>query len=260
MISSLKPRIRGMILDMDGVLWRDDQSIGNLPDIFAKIRALDIKVAFATNNATRSAGQYQEKLKGFGVQVDLDQIINSSMATAFLLKRRFPEGVAVYVVGEKGLKETLEQYGFYHAESGAQAVVAGMDRQLTFEKLRQATLLIRAGAAFYGTNPDRSFPTPQGLIPGAGSILAAIEAATDVKPLVAGKPFPAMLEMALEHLETSPQETLAVGDRLDTDILGGQRAGCRTALVLTGVATRDEVKNWTPAPDLIAANLESLVD
>ncbi len=111
---------------------------------------------------------------------------------------------------------------------------------MTYQKLSRATLHIRAGAPFYGTNPDKTFPTPQGLVPGAGSILAAIEAATDVKPIIIGKPQPAMMYMALEKLGTLPEETLVVGDRLETDIAAGQAAGCKTALVLSGVSTKQQ--------------------
>jgi 4-nitrophenyl phosphatase len=138
-------------------------------------------------------------------------------------------------------------------------VVAGMDRKLTYDKLRRATLLIRAGAPFIGTNPDKTFPVPEGLIPGAGSILAALETATGVTPLIMGKPSPAMYEVALMRLGTSPAETLVIGDRLETDIEGAQKIGCRTGLVLSGVTTAVQARLWKPQPDIIAENLESIV-
>jgi len=106
---------------------------------------------------------------------------------------------------------------------------------------------------------DRTFPTPQGLVPGAGAILALLETATDVKPILGGKPSPAMMNLAMQRLGTTPQETLEVGDRLDTDILGGTNAGCRTALVLSGVSTRRDLEAWAPKPDLVAENLAQLV-
>lgn len=135
-----------------------------------------------------------------------------------------------------------------------------MDRKISFEKMRRATLLVRSGVPFYGTNPDRTFPTPEGLIPGAGSILGALEIATDVTPIIAGKPNPTLYEFALERLGTKPVETLAVGDRLETDILGGQRLGCPTALVLSGIATREEANSYTPAIDFIVPDLSDLLD
>jgi 4-nitrophenyl phosphatase len=259
MISTLQPKVCALILDMDGVLWRSAESIGNLPKVFAAIESLGLKVTFATNNATLSAKAYQEKLGGFGVTVETWQIINSSMATAFYLKKIFPAGGPVYVVGEDGLIDTLAESGFYHSEDGAIAVVAGLDRQVTYQKLRRATSLIRSGLPFIGTNPDKTLPVPDGFATGAGAILGAIEIATDVKPVIAGKPSPAMLELAMQRMQTTTADTLVVGDRLDTDILGGYNAGCRTALVLSGVTTASQLEKWTPKPDLVAANLESLL-
>ena len=134
---------------------------------------------------------------------------------------------------------------------------SGGDRQHgspdQFCEIETGHTFIRSGVPFYATNPDRTFPTPEGFIPGAGAILAALEAATDVEPIIAGKPSPTLYEFALEKLGTQPEETLAVGDRLETDILGGQRAGLRTALVLSGVTTREEGLAWTPKIDLIVA-------
>ncbi|HWQ05539.1 MAG TPA: HAD-IIA family hydrolase [Longilinea sp.] len=254
--------IRAMILDMDGVLWKDRESIGHLPSIFARLEEKNIQVILATNNATRTPEQYAEKLAGFGVELDPWRVINSAAATAFRLKKDFPQGGPVFVIGEVGLVKALSSQGFtiVGADADPIAVVAGLDRQITYDKLKMGTRLIRSGLPFYGTNPDRTFPTPDGLIPGAGSILAALEAATDVRPIIAGKPSPDMYFMALDLLKLPAQETVAVGDRLDTDILGGQRAGCRTGLVLSGVTTRDDLQIWEPKPDFVANDLAELVD
>ncbi len=252
--------LRGLILDMDGVLWRDHQPIGDLTAIFKRIATLDLRVILATNNATRSVSSYLEKLSGFGVHLEPWQIITSSQATAQYLHQHHPEGGNVFVVGETGLIEALQEKGFTNHSSAAHTVIAGMDRHLTYEKLTQATLLIRAGAAFIGTNPDRSFPTPAGLVPGAGAILALLETATDVTPIIIGKPGPIMYQQALERLGTAPEQTLAVGDRLETDILGGQNTHCKTALVLSGVTTLSQAHAWTPAPDLIADDLAAILE
>jgi 4-nitrophenyl phosphatase len=259
MIQSLNPRIRGLILDLDGVLWKDETPIVDAPQVFEKIRSSGMRFILATNNATRNVEQYQQKLARFGVKVDASEIINSGMAVAFLLSQRFPSGGPVYIVGEDGVRTALQEKGFYPAEKDVIAVVAGWDRAINFAKLTQATLLIRSGVPFYGTNPDRTFPTPQGLIPGAGAILAAIEAATDIKPILGGKPAPAMMNLAMQRLQTSPAETLAIGDRLETDILGGANAGCRTALVLSGVATLKDLEYFQPKPDLVAEDLAHLI-
>lgn len=254
--------IRAIILDMDGVLWKDNEPIGDLPAIFTRLRARGIRVILATNNSTRTPDQYVEKLAKFGVSINLSQVINSANAMAHLLKRAFPQGGPLYVIGEEGLVKALAAQGFTSvgADGAPIAVVAGLDRQITFEKLKYATLLIRQGLPFYGTNPDRSFPTPYGLIPGSGAILAALQAATDVSPIIAGKPSPELYNLALEILQLEAQDTLAVGDRLETDVLGGWRAGCRTGLVLSGVATLADLESWEPKPDFVAGSLSELVD
>ena len=135
-----------------------------------------------------------------------------------------------------------------------------MDRQLTYDKLRMATLLIRAGAPFLATNYDVTFPTPEGLVPGAGAIVAAVETATSTKALVIGKPSPAMYQAAIERLGTTPTETLVVGDRLETDIAGGQALHCPTALVLSGVTNPEAARLWQPQPDVTVEDLTSLVN
>jgi 4-nitrophenyl phosphatase len=251
--------IKSLIVDMDGVLWRGSQSIGDLPAIFDKIAACGLKVVLATNNATLSVEQYLSKLGSMGVILKDWQVITSSTATALYIKHFHPEGGKVYIIGEDGLVQTLAKNGFDYAEQDVLAVVAGMDRQLTYEKLKRATLLIRSGIQFIGTNPDRTFPTPEGLVPGAGAILAAIEVATDQKPLVIGKPAPAMYQVALDRLVSLPHETLVVGDRLETDIVGAQILGCKTALVLSGVTSPEAAYAWSPPPDLIAPDLDSIL-
>jgi 4-nitrophenyl phosphatase len=256
--------IQALILDMDGVLWRDDTPVGDLPSIFARISEHGLKVALATNNAAKTVHEYLEKFSGFGVTLEPWQIITSSLATADTLAKGFPNGGPVFVIGENGIQRALEERGFQPVsdpqdETRPVAVVAGIDRTITYAKLRRATLHIRAGVPFYGTNPDKTFPTPQGLVPGAGAILAAIEAATDIKPTIIGKPQPAMMVMALERLGTKPQETLVVGDRLEADIAAGQAAGCRAALVLSGVSTVQQAKAWKPAPDFIVEDLSALI-
>ena len=265
--------IRALILDMDGVVWRGSQPLGDLPALFTRLEALGISSVFVTNNATRSVEQYVERLRGLGLEVSADRILNSAQAAAHALAERLPAGAWVYVIGEGGLRETLKNAGFRiankwqkqwlqkpHPKNTPQAVVVALDRECTYRQIRAATLLIRHGALFIATNPDRTFPTPEGLVPGAGAIIAAVEAATDQPALVVGKPKPLLFQMALERLGTRPEETLVVGDRLETDIAGGQAAGCRTALVLSGVTSAEQAARWEPVPDLIAPNFTAVVD
>jgi 4-nitrophenyl phosphatase len=256
----IRNKIKSLIIDMDGVIWKSNQPIGNIAEIFSTIRSLGLQFCFATNNSTKTQDQYKQKLQHLGIEVEQSQIITSSIATVNELKKTFPNGSPIYAVGENGLISDLIDAGFQPDEENAVAVVAGLDSGFTFEKLRKATLLIRNGASFYGTNPDKSFPTPEGITPGAGAILAAIETATDTKPIISGKPFPMMLEIALSKMDTTPQHTLMIGDRLETDILAGQNAGCKTALVLSGISTQSEAENWKPKPDLIFSSLEELIN
>jgi 4-nitrophenyl phosphatase len=251
--------VKAIILDMDGVLWRDNEPIGNLPEIFSEIGMRGWQVSLATNNATRTINQYVEKLANFGVEVQENQIINSAQTAAIYLKKFFPQGGNVYCVGESALSNTILNEGFNISTKNVVAVVVAMDRKLTYEKLVQATLLIRSGAKFIATNPDRTFPTPVGLVPGTGATLAALEAASEKKPVVVGKPAPEMYQIAMQRMGILPENTLVVGDRLETDIAGAQEIGCRSALVLSGVTSLQKAQAWKPALDWLATDLTSLL-
>jgi 4-nitrophenyl phosphatase len=263
-VSQYQPSLQGLILDMDGVLWRDDAPIGNLPRIFERIAARGIRVVLATNNSTKTVPQYLSKLKVLGVVLEPWQIVTSSSAVTELVVKQFPGRGDIFVIGEDGVRQTLTEAGFHIAPAGktskAVAVVVGIDRGITFNKLKEATLLIRRGLPFFGTNSDLTFPTPEGLIPGAGSFLALLTSATGIVPIVAGKPSPEILELALKRLATPREQTLVIGDRLETDIAGGQAISCPTALVLSGVSTREMGETWNPRIDIIADDLASLVD
>lgn len=246
---------------MDGVLWAADHPLLDMPAFFDQLRAMGIPVVFATNNGTRSVAMYVERLAGFGVFVEPWQVVNSAIATADYMARAFPMGGPVFVVGEAGVIEALQERGFPLAQKGEDpiAVVAGMDRAMSYNKLAKAALLIRAGKPFIGTNPDLTFPTPYGLVPGAGATLAYLESATGVAPVIIGKPEPYLYQFSIERLGLHPEETLAIGDRLETDILGGQRTGCPTVLVLSGVSDSAQAAAWQPPPDLILPNLADLI-
>ena len=167
------------------------------------------------------------------------------------------------MIGGLGVREALEEKGFdlLSTENApeAQAFVMGIDRDINFEKIAEATLLVRAGIPFYATNTDRTFPTPRGEIPGAGAWVSLITTATNVEPVIAGKPFPYLMDLSLERLGTTKEETLVVGDRLETDIAAGQAVGCPTAVVLSGVSTKEQAEAWKPSPTMIAENLAELV-
>lgn len=258
-MNSFDPPLRALILDMDGVLWRANEPIGSLEETFNRILSLGYKFVMATNNSAMSPQMYVEKLANFKVKVSPGQVINSAMSVAYALCERFPSGGPVYIVGEAGLEQVLNQSGFFQETSGSVlAVVAGLDRKITYQKLTRATLLIRSGVPFYGTNPDKTYPSPDGLIPGAGALLAAIETASGAAPIIGGKPGRFMFDLALERLGTTAAETLSIGDRLDTDVLGAQQAGIRTALVLSGITSLQEAQAWKPAPDWVCEDLPAL--
>lgn len=260
----LSQQIKALIIDMDGVIWRADSPIGDLPATFDRIRERGLKFVFATNNGTRTSEEYVHRLKSFGVDVEPWQVITSAQAAAHGLVQKFPPGTRVFVIGEAGVRIALEEKGFeiLSVESAAQAeaVVVGLDREITFQKMVEATLLVRAGVPFYATNPDKTFPTPRGQIPGAGAWYSVIATASGVEPIVAGKPFPFLMDLALEKLGTRKEETLVVGDRIETDIAAGQGVGCPTALVLSGVSSKLQAESWTPRIDLVADDLSSLIE
>jgi 4-nitrophenyl phosphatase len=204
-----------------------------------------------------------ERLAGFGLQVEPWQVISSSLAAAHVLAKRFPRKSTIFMIGEDGLRAALEEQEFQVLSgtqtAGAQAVIMGFDRSINFQKVSEAALLVRSGVPFYGTNADRTFPTPRGEIPGAGAWLSILITATGVEPVIAGKPYPYIMELALEVLGTTAPQTLVIGDRLETDMAAGQSVGCPTALVLSGVSTRAQADSWKPPVDLIFEDLTSLV-
>ncbi len=259
MASSLAS-IRNLIIDMDGVLWHGDTALPGLVEFFAFLRAHSICFVLATNNAARTPQQFQTNLKRMGVEVSFEEILTSSQATAIHLSRHAPRGAKVFVVGEEGIRQAIAENGFtvWDEESAADYVVVGMDRGLNWEKLARATLNIRAGAKFIGTNSDTTFPTERGVVFGNGAVLALLQTATSVEPMVIGKPAPIMYQQAMERLGGSVADTAALGDRLETDILGAVRAGIRSILVLSGVSTREQLTISDYQPEWVFRDIVEL--
>ncbi len=259
----LPTNIKALILDMDGVIWKSDAPIGNLLEIFERIESRGLKHIFATNNGTKTPQQYVALLEQLGVKAKPEQVVTSALGVAHMLTQKFPKRARAFMIGEDGIREALEEKGFevLSVENAQEAdfFVMGIDREVTFNKMREATLLVRRGVAFYATNPDKTFPTPRGEIPGAGAWISVITTATGVEPIYAGKPFPFMMELSLERLGTNKEETLVVGDRLETDIAAGRAVGCPCALVLSGVSTKEQAAAWKPAIEILADDLTSLI-
>ncbi len=255
--------IRGVLCDMDGVLWHGSRPLPGLHAFFGHLRREGIPFTLVTNNASRTPRQYVEKLAGFGIEVGETEVLNSALAAAAYLRKHATIGDRVYPVGGEGVHAALREAGFTLVGDEARTadhVVVGWDPALTWRKMARATLLIRRGATFIGTNPDRTFPAEEGQVPGNGAQLAMLEAATGRKPIVVGKPSPELYRQALARMGCRPDETLVIGDRLDTDILGGVRLGARTAMVLSGVHGEAELRRSLVSPDFVFRDLAALVE
>ena len=259
---NLQSLIKSLIIDLDGVLYRGDQAIVGAREFISLLQREGVPFLLLTNNSTRTPGQYVTRLARMGIAIRESDVLTSAQATALYLDRIARPGARVYAIGEEGLRAALEEKyttfpsppcegGSDVVETGADFVVVGMDTGLTYEKLRVATLLIRGGARFIATNPDKTLPTEEGLIPGNGAIIAALKAATGVAPFVVGKPEPAIFDLALARMGVGKEGMAVIGDRLETDILGGQRAGLSTILVLSGATSRQELENSSIKPDLV---------
>jgi len=255
---------RALIIDMDGVLWHGDKPIDGLVEFFQTLREKDIRFILATNNASLTPEQYVTKLAKMGVAVELAEIMTSGIATALYLSQyESPSETKVYVLGEGGASQPLADLGFTLTslyDKTADIVVCGKDQTLSWDKLATATLNIRAGAKFIGTNADTTLPTEHGITHGNGAILAAITAATGVEPTIIGKPEPIMYQQAMALLGSDIDETVAIGDRLETDILGAVRTGIRSLMVLTGVSTEADVQASDYAPTWVMDDIRAVTE
>ncbi len=253
-------QMRTVLFDMDGVLYRGRTALPGVRELLAFFDQQDIRYACITNNATMTPQQYEQKLAAMEIDIPAERVLTSALATGIYLRANYPRGTTIYAVGMQGLLDALFADGYFVAvEEEPQLVVQGADFAISYDKLRRACLAIRAGAGYIATNPDRTFPSEEGLIPGAGAISAALVAATDVAPLVIGKPEPTMFRVAMELLGGTPTTTLVVGDRLDTDIAGARNAGLPSALVLTGVSLRADLINSPDQPDWVFDGLTAML-
>lgn len=264
--------IRALIIDMDGVLWHGEQPAPGLIEFFQTLRELEMPFILATNNARLTPDQYVQKLARMGVTVAHGEILTSAMATALYLSEHYdPAATRIFVIGESGAREPLLERGFtltglYEVhepdsdtpKQGADVVVCGLDKEISWDKLATATLNIRAGAKFVGTNGDTTLPTEHGVTCGNGAILAALQAATGVAPVTIGKPEPIMYQQAIAVLGVDPAATVAIGDRLDTDILGAVRTGIRSLMVLTGVSSEADFKDIDYRPTWVMPDIRDI--
>ena len=252
-------RIDGLVCDLDGVVYVADTQI---PGAVAKLNeAMDsgIRVVFCTNNSRLTIAQYEEKLSRFGVAVSQEQIVTSASVTGeFLASHEW--GSSAIAVGGDGVHEALRSAGIEVVappETKADLVVVGWDLDLTFETLKRATLAITRGARLVATNDDAAYPAPEGLWPGTGAIVAAIERATGETAVVIGKPHEPMMA-AVERRLAGCERIAVVGDRPDTDLAGGLTRGWTTILVLSGVTPMEDVAAVQPPPDVVVDSLGDL--
>ena len=257
-------RIRGVLFDMDGVVYVGSRLLPGVVEMFDYLERTGRQWLCVTNNASRTPAQFVEKLAGMGVRARPEQILGSAEATASWLVEQieqngWPRGKAI-IVGQDGLRSALKQYGIELTTDSAEATyaIAGINFELTYEELARAALAIRNGAKFIGTNSDLSYPSERGLLPGAGSILALLTAATGVAPIVIGKPNRGMYDQAVRRIGADVEEVMMVGDRYDTDISGALTVGLVSTGVLTGVSSRSEFEDAPQPPHLIAEDLIEL--
>ena len=256
--------LRGLLIDLDGVVYTGRDPIPGAAEFLAEARRRGLLFQLVTNNSTTSPELVADRLRTMDIEVLPEEILTSAYAAVAYVKAHAEPGARVRVVGEAGLREAVEREGFLIVDDGdvdVEWVIAGLDRGFTYAKLAGATKAIMAGARFVATNADALLPVEGGqVVPGAGTMIAAIQTATAVEPVVLGKPEPGLFAVGVERLGL-PQETVAmVGDRLDTDVDGGRRAGLRTILVLSGVSTRAEADAWPTPPDAIVADLRHVAD
>ena len=250
--------VRNLIIDMDGVLYLGDQPMPGLGAFFDLLREQGIRYQLVTNNSTLTPGMYVDKLARMGVNVQVDEVLTSSLGVAQYLLSLFPRASRVYAIGEEGLTDALQEAGFVLSHHHPVAVVVGLDRDITYGKLRQATLLIRSGVPFVATNPDQTLPVPEGQVPGSGSIVAAVAAATDRQPLFIGKPEPLLMEQAMQRMDAPRETTAAIGDRPETDVLSAQRAGILSILTLSGVTDNARLATFDIHPDIVVQDIQAL--
>ncbi|WP_439373454.1 HAD-IIA family hydrolase [Bradyrhizobium sp. DASA03120] len=251
------PPIEGIISDLDGVVYRGNAAIVEAIEAFKSWQAAGLPFCFVTNNSTHTPQEVARKLESFGLVIGSKDVVTSAVTAAELVRVKYPDLRRVFVIGAPSLVDAVAGVGLEVTDREPEAVVMGLDRQITHEKMRIAVDAILNGAVFIGTNPDLLLPTEDGFEPGAGATITAIAVATQVKPLIVGKPEPHMIETALSRLGTARSATLMIGDQIPTDIQAGKRAGLPAVLVTTGVPPRED-PSLAP-PDFIVSSLAEIV-
>jgi NagD protein len=251
--------IRSWLIDMDGVLIREQHAIPGAERFLVRLRERRTPFLVLTNNSIYTRRDLAARLRTSGLDIPEAGIWTSALATARFLQDQRPGGSA-FVIGEAGLTTALHQAGYVLSEHDPDYVVLGETRTYSFERITHAIRLIAGGARFIATNPDATGPAPDGILPATGSVAALISRATGAAPYFVGKPNPLMMRSALNTLEAHSETTAMVGDRMDTDVVAGIEAGLETILVLSGVTTRAESERYPYRPSRIVESVAELLD
>ncbi len=257
----LLDRFDHFLIDLDGVVYLGDQPTPCAPETFNALKEAGKRRLFITNDPRHTANDYARKLIRLGIPADPAEFLTSGRAAALYLENEGKTDRPIFVVGSDGLRPEIEAVGgrVLRGREGTAAavVVVGGHEHFSYQELKIASLAIQRGAAFIATNRDANFPMPDGLWPGTGPIVAAIEVATGVSPVVVGKPEKRIFEIALDLFPPNGRSVI-IGDRLDSDILGGQRAGLATILVLSGCTTAAMADRSPIRPDYVIENFSRL--
>jgi NagD protein len=249
----------GFLIDMDGVIYHGKQLVPGADQFIASLLDRGVPFAFLTNNSQRTRRDVATKLSRMGINVDESHIFTCAMATARFLAAQKPGGTA-FVIGEGGLLQALHKNGYAIVDDDPDYVVVGEGRTFNMEIVEAAVRMILRGSKLIATNIDPNCPTAHGLRPGCGAIVAMLETATGLKAFSVGKPSPVMMRAARKELGLATDETIMVGDTMETDILGGVAMGYRTALVLTGSTSRDDLTRYAYRPDFVLDSIADLCD
>jgi NagD protein len=256
-VTDRKP-IESWLTDMDGVLIHEGSLIPGADEFIRRLRDSGRRFLVLTNNSIYTPRDLRARLAYTGIDLPEDAIWTSALATAQFLETQRPNGSA-YVIGEAGLTTAMHEAGYVLTDKAPDYVVLGETRNYSFEAITRAIRLINDGARFICTNPDATGPSLEGALPACGSVAALITKATNVDPYFIGKPNPLMMREGLNKIEAHSETSAMIGDRMDTDVLGGLEAGLRTFLVLTGVTQADEVDRFPYVPSTVVASVADLI-
>ena len=248
---------KSFICDMDGVIYRGSELVPGADEFVGRLQGGGFKYLFLTNNSKHTPRDLKRKLEHLGIEVDEEHFYTSAMATALFLQSQKPYGSA-FVIGDAGLTKALYDVGYSITDQSPDYVVVGETVSYSFDLIHKAVQLIEKGARFIGTNPDLVGPTENGNIPACGALTAPIERSLGMKPYFVGKPNALMMRIALRMLEDHSENTVMVGDRMDTDIVAGMASGMTTCLVLSGVTSKDAVDRFPYIPDHIFKSVEEI--